>query len=374
MKTHNIYLVPGFFGFTKLGALNYFRKVDEMLKYHLEGSKDRFNIIECFTQPTGSITHRASRLMDQVMQSGGLEADYLHFIGHSTGGLDVRLLLTPNVQLAEHDAEEIILKRTASACFMSTPHFGTPLANFFTTLQGKHILQILAIMATTSGGRHGIFLAAKALSLTARLDDWMGRTDTFLDELSQKLLRRLSLDKDDPFFHFLTEIASDQGAVIQLTPEGMNLFNAAVTIDPKILSCSLITGVPHPNTRFIRECLSSPRLMFMGTLFSILQVLAGREHPHYPYPFPSQSRIAEIAKGFSFPVDGTTNDGIVPTLSQIYGDRVVPICGDHLDVVGQYPNADGDHYTDWLPSPSGFNRERFSDTWEQVAKIIKESV
>jgi len=46
---------------------------------------------------------RTEALRKQVIASGGLRASELYFIGHSTGGLDVRMLLTPDVKIARGD-------------------------------------------------------------------------------------------------------------------------------------------------------------------------------------------------------------------------------------------------------------------------------
>ncbi|MCA9523647.1 MAG: triacylglycerol lipase, partial [Myxococcales bacterium] len=133
MSSGSVYLVPGFFGFSELGGFNYFYRVAETLQRELRARGYRAQIVECTTLPTGSITARAERLLQHVIASGGLDGDEIHFVGHSTGGLDVRLLLTPGVVLRKSDEEERVGARTRSATMVATPHFGTPLAGFFTS-------------------------------------------------------------------------------------------------------------------------------------------------------------------------------------------------------------------------------------------------
>ena len=82
-------------------------------------------LIELDTRPTGSIRRRAINLVDAGTGTGGLEADSLHFVGHTTGGLDARLLLTPGVRLVADDREERIGELTQSVIHLSTPHFGS---------------------------------------------------------------------------------------------------------------------------------------------------------------------------------------------------------------------------------------------------------
>ena len=95
--TRIVYLVPGFFGFTAVGAVSYFHDVEQTLDRALRRRGVEARIVRCRTQPTASIPRRTDDLRKQVIRSGGLRAGELHFIGHSTGGLDVRMLLTPGV-------------------------------------------------------------------------------------------------------------------------------------------------------------------------------------------------------------------------------------------------------------------------------------
>jgi hypothetical protein len=76
--------------------------------------------------------------------------------------------------------------------------------------------------------------------------------------------------------------------------------------------------------------------------------------------------------GFSspLPITKTSSDGVVPCQSQAYGKILDVVLGDHLDVVGQFPNAGGDPHADWLPSGAGFDEARFRHVWSQVAQEI----
>src|SRR5512141_2081771 len=178
MAKRLVFLVPGFFGFTSVGAVSYFEDVERSLGRALRQRGFDARIVRCMTQPTASITRRADALRKQVLRSGGLKARELHFVGHSTGGLDVRMLLTPGVKIARGDSEERIARLTRTAISVATPHHGTPLANHFLTVQGQTLLLVLSALATSGRGRGTILAAAKALGLIARLDDWLGRTQT----------------------------------------------------------------------------------------------------------------------------------------------------------------------------------------------------
>jgi triacylglycerol lipase len=77
-------------------------------------------IVRCISQPTASIPRRADVLRRQVLRSGGLRAAELHFVGHSTDGLDVRMLLAPGVKIASGDSEERIARLTKTAICVTT--------------------------------------------------------------------------------------------------------------------------------------------------------------------------------------------------------------------------------------------------------------
>ncbi len=362
--------MPGFFGFTSLGAVSYFRDVERVLALGLERRGIAARIVRCPTQPTGSIPRRAERLRRHVVAQGGLEASELHFIGHSTGGLDLRLLLTPGVRISSGDSEERIASRTLSAITVTTPHYGTPLANFFTTTQGQSLLLLLSSLAISGQGRGAIYAAAQATSLIARLDDWLGRTESTLDQAAKNLLRGLTFSRRDPVWKYLESIASDQGAVLQLTPEASDLFNAAVTDRSGIDYGCVVAGLATPGPS-LRSVLG-PRRLALRALFRLLHGVTARPHPRYPYPQPTRATRRLLQRGLGFAATPRTNDGIVPTLSQLHG-RVLHVArADHLDVVGHYTLAPADA-GDWLPSGAGFTAAAFSSTWDKVATAIAQA-
>jgi len=364
-----VFLVPGFFGFTGSGALTYFRGVEAALEKALARRGIDARIVCCRTQPTASIRRRAERLIDAVRHAGGLEADALHFVGHSTGGLDARLLTTPGVRLRRDGAELEILERTRSVVTVSTPHYGTPIAGFFTTLPGRQLLEVLALLSASQGGRLGLMAAGQAAALAARLDDVLGRDETFLDILARSLLKQVSQEADAPLWTYLREIARDQGAVVQLTPESMDLFNAAVVDSPDIAYASLVTAAPPPPWRLLsRDLLSLVRGVLAGG-FTLMHTLASREHRHYRYPHPGDDVLEAFEPAVPFRLDARSNDGVVPVFSQVYGHVLDVLAGDHLDVVGQFQRPD-DPYSDWLPSGSHFDIERFEHAWGRVADHI----
>jgi hypothetical protein len=369
MAKRLVFLVPGFFGFTSVGAVSYFEDVERSLGLALRRRGIEARIVRCMTQPTASIPRRAGALRRQVIRSGGLGARELHFVGHSTGGLDVRMLLAPGVKIASGGSGERIAELTRTAISVSTPHHGTPLANHFISVQGQTLLLVLSALATSGQGRRAIYVAAQAVGLAAKLDDWMGRNGSLLDRLAVGLLRRIRVDRRGPVWKYLGDIAQDQGAVLQLTPEGIELFDAAVADRDGIRYGCVVTGVSKPREEFrIRELLD-PEYVALRALFRLLHALTAESHPRYPYPTPTKATQRELDRGLRFKVTPRISDGVVPTLSQLHGRLLHVALADHLDVVGHYTLAGGKS-GDWLPSGAGFTRKAFDATWDAVAAAI----
>jgi hypothetical protein len=104
----------------------------------------------------------------------------------------------------------------------------------------------------------------------------------------------------------------------------------------------------------------------MSFLFALLYQLTACEHRHYPFPDMTE----DISDKLPFALTRQTNDGIVPTMSQVSGALIDVVVGDHLDVVGQFRNAGGNPLGDWLPSGSEFDEARFTRVWDRIAEAI----
>lgn len=371
MSMTQIYLVPGFFGFTRLGAFNYFREVATSIKTELLGHGIDAQVIEVETIPTGSVRRRAEVLLDSVRQNGGHHAGNLHFIGHSTGGLDIRLMLTPGVKLRVGRLEAQIASRTRSAIGLATPHHGTHMASFFTSMNGRNLLLLLSLMATSGPGRYSIYSLARLLNQYARLDRLLGQREDILDSVAENLLAQIRPDHGDAVWAYLRSIAEDQGAMVQLTPEGMDLFNAAVPDRRGVDYVSFVTVSPPPKTRLRIPKLTSIYRTFTHLVYAICYQIAQKEHPRYPYTRPDAKTRRAVKKALDATLDTTANDGIVPTMSQFWGRLGGIYSADHMDVVGQFHHvADTGVYPTWMMSGSGFDEDRFRQVWRDVSEVI----
>ena len=366
-----VYLVPGFFGFTALGSLNYFQGVRQLLAERLAHYGMEVDLHEVETMPTGSIRTRAVRLLELIERTCPAGHSDIHLVGHSTGGLDARLLATPGVKLLPGVREAAVGERIRTVQTLSTPHFGTPLANFFSTLQGRNILYLLTMLATTVPGRYGIAAAAQLLAAVAWLDDFVGQRETFLDLLAERLLRELSVDRGHELWEFLHEVGQDQGAIIQLTPESIDLFNAAVTDRAGVRYVSHVSAAPPPLHSLRLSDFDSLYTPLAMLVYAVVHRVAAQQNRSYPYPSPSEKLRLELAERLPIRVGPDTNDGIVPAFSQLWGEIGHVAYGDHLDVVGQYRRVyNGRAYPGWLKSGAQFNDAAGYSLWDTIARVI----
>ena len=131
--------------------------------------------------------------------------------------------------------------------------------------------------------------------------------ETILDAVSRNLLQHLTARRDDPVFAFLRQVSVDQAAIVQITPECMDIFNAAVVMHPKVTYGCVVTGAPAPPSSLALrpESLTSPERVALGGLFmgvwflatSVGNFISGRVSGLYEaMPLPSLfGTIAAIA-------------------------------------------------------------------------------
>ena len=90
MSAQHLVLVPGFFGFVNFGELVYFAHVREILEAEFRRQRADVRVHRVRTHPVASLRKRAQDLRDVL---AGLPDDGpVHIVGHSTGGLDARLV------------------------------------------------------------------------------------------------------------------------------------------------------------------------------------------------------------------------------------------------------------------------------------------
>jgi triacylglycerol lipase len=373
MSRHHLVLVPGFFGFGSLGELTYFVGVREALERAFARASLDVHVVEVATLPTASIRHRAARVHETLAQVATLDDGPIHIVGHSTGGLDARLAIAPTSSLpstkkfTEHE-------RLRTLVTISTPHFGTPLASVFGSAAGYPLLR-LASALVTSVLKHGHLPLGFGLRLggwIVQADDRIGFKRTLADDFFGRVIADFSPERRAELIAFIEGIANDQSLIFQLTPAGCDLLNASNADPSNLRYGSVVCAARPPTLSSLLAFKHDPYTQAMHALFSGLYSIAGFDRPdRAPAPVLEQRLVLERAFG-AFPAP-SWSDGIVPTLSQIWGEVIHATRADHLDVVGHYGSANPTNpTTDWLPTRSGFDDEAFDALWSAVARFVTE--
>jgi triacylglycerol lipase len=383
---HHLYFSPGMFGFGRLASYDYFAHLEGALLRELrERGHDAVTWVVDVT-PTASIRRRAARLAELVASTSSGKDGPVHLVGHSTGGVDVRLLASPGVSLPCDDAALAWLPRLASVTTLSTPHYGTPLAAFFTTVSGQRMLYAVSVLTYIGLSLGTPPLAAASLLVVAarRIDHALGLDIRVLDRATDRLLRVLDDARSREVHSYLGGIGEDQGSMVQLMPEAMDLFQASVRDRPGVrYQCTVSMARPPSPLTWVSQ-LASPWGTVSTTLFTVLREITARVDERYPCAAPHATSEVEatLASAFGRAPDVRANDGVVPLRSQLHGRVVWAGYADHLDVLGHFDGAkdgrvarardaagaEAAPHVDWLRSGAGFDETRFAAMTRAIAE------
>jgi hypothetical protein len=341
--THHVFLIPGFFGFVNFGRLVYFGHVREYLEDAFARERLRVEIHGVRPGPTSSLSKRAAELLRTIHESAPADAP-LHLVGHSTGGLDARLLMSPNLSLATQLDIAAVTSRVQSVVAVASPHRGTPLAAYFSSLLGQQLLRLLSLATITvlRRGRLPVAVFTRAARILGRIA--VERTSppvALLDHLEKELVGNLKPDQEDLVDSFVENIHGDQDLMPQLTPAAMDLFQATTADRPGVRYGCVTARATPPSLRARFKIGVHPWDQAQYALYSWLY-----------------RRVGE-------------GDGIVPLASQYHGDVLYEARADHLDVLGHFEDASATPpHVDWINSGSGFDPKHFEALWIQVAKFV----
>jgi len=372
-RTSHIYLIPGFLGFANLGRITYFGHVRRLLAARLAaaGVDARIHLVR--TSPTASLPRRAARIAETIAATATARDDSgpLHLIGHSSGGLDARLFMAPGVTLPTSAEVERAAARVRSVVTIATPHHGTPLASFFTTLRGQQLLQLLSLL-TIYMLHFGHLPLAGLLwmgSRFVRLADLVASSE-LIDEIFVRLLEDFSVARRRSVRAMLRDVVHDQALMLQLTPEAMEVFNAAVLPRRDVRYGAVVAEAVHPSLCSTIGVGIDPAAQVTHALYGVLYRLAAATPRHLSPRFaPELARALRHTYGTA--PSAAANDGIVPTRSQAWGHVLHAAIADHLDVLGHFRDASHDPpHVDWLVTGSGFDRARFEALWGDVTHFL----
>lgn len=371
MRTVQVILVPGFFGFGRLGDISYFAGVRAALQSALGQRGIDVQLREVLTPPTASIRQRAARVLEALVEAAQGEGD-IHLVGHSTGGLDVRLAIAETAALPTKAMFENY-ERIRSVVSVACPHYGTRTATYFTRPWGRVLFRWVAryLAFLLERGRLPLKILLRVGYFVVRLRDPFKKRRSTFDELYERLLNDLNDDRRRELVQFLRQIADEQALLFQLTPAGCDLLNAC-TLDPPLAYGSVITCAARPRFRTWLRSIMNLYAQIMYPVFWFLH-RTSREKDESLRLHHSAVQLASVDAGLGRSATGQDSDGVVPSLSQVWG-RVLHVAqADHLDVVGQYGAPGDEGGGDWLPSASGFDRPAFEALWGAVADFIAQA-
>lgn len=361
---HHVYLIPGLFGFDRLAGYEYFGHFREELQRQFLSRGQRVVVHVVATPPTSSIRYRARSLAKAVAKASPDVNTRIHLVGHSTGGVDARLVLSPGSELDLSESERRWLPRVASVVTVNTPHHGTPLATYFTTISGGRVLYLISLLTvlSLSLGEPSLVLFSRLLSGIGSIDKLLGEDTRLFRRVTDAMLKYVDRESRGVLVEYLNLLRADQGALIQTTPEAMDLFNAAIIDNPTVRYGSTVSSAKPLSLRRLGPRLLSPYTAISAALYRAIFRITGEAHSFYRYADVSHAHRRQIEEAIGMPLDETTNDGVVPALSMAYDELLWCGAGDHLDVIGHFrdklkPSA----HMDWMTSDSNYDRTQFRE-------------
>jgi triacylglycerol lipase len=362
-----VYLAPGMFGFARLASFDYFEHVVRAVEERFRSRDREVDVHVVEVHPTASVRRRAATLARMVHATAGADGGAIHLVGHSTGGLDARLVASPAVHLgvAPSAAPVLWADRLCSVTTVNTPHYGTPLASFFATVSGQRLLYAVSALTVTA-----LKLGAPPLAATSALVAAFGRVQLgvleleLVDRTVESVVRVLDDASSRELRAWLKLLRDDQGGIVQLMPEAMDLFQAGVENRPGVRYQSVATFAPGRAVTAWLSTLRSPWSALSATIFAALHQITARQSERYPCAPPDGSAQQRVRALLGEDPPEGASDGIVPLSSQVWGELIWVGRADHLDIVGHFPGPHG--HTDWLSSGSGFTRVRFDVAMDRI--------
>lgn len=370
-RTAQVFLVPGFFGFQTIAGLPYFTGVKQLLRDQLAELGVPVRVHALDTLPTASIESRARHLGVRIAEMVPDDGSAIHLVGHSTGGLDARVLLSPSA-LPEL---EPLRARVRSLTTVSTPHFGTPLADYLVRVEGQKLLRLFGLLSV-----HSLRLAGRPVATTlslgrlvSRIDELITLRESALDRVYALLADPLSSERLRPIEEFFSAVRSDQSLLRQLSPQAMGGFDQRVRSNPRVRYASVLTRARPPRLRGTVEIGFNPVAQVSHAIYQGLYRLSATQDPAtFAKPKPAQ-RAALLATYGKVP-DTQANDGLVPTRSQIHAAVIHVARADHHDVIGYFDDREHDPpHLDWVATGCGFRRSDFERLWFDVARFMADT-
>lgn len=369
MVPARLYMAPGMFGFASLAAYDYFGHVAAALRSRFDGHGERLEVRVCEVHPTASVRRRAAKLAQMIAHTAGTDDGPIHLLGHSTGGLDARLVASPTVHIDAHADRQLgWIRRLRSVSTMSTPHYGTPLATFFATAKGQRMLYAVSALTVTALklGAPPLAAASALVAALGRSGEPIGVELALVERITNSVASLLDDAADHNLRDWLRQVRDDQGGVVQLMPEAMDLFQAGVENRSGVHYQCVASYAPPSGARDWLATARTPWAALSAAIFHLMYRVTAEQDARYPCA-AADGRAEEILyRTIGAPPEPGANDGVVPLRSQLWGEVAWIGKADHLDVVGHFPGPAG--HNDWLTSGAHFDRVRFDTVMDRVAE------
>ena len=423
---YHVVLIPGFGGFDALGQVEYYAHVTSLFDAWKRGRPKRARpvVLHYFDNfPTAAVVTRAARLRSYLAKriargeiSGG---DEVTLVGHSTGGLDIRQLISDLHGPADGPLHvdgglpvpvRTILRHVRRVVFLSVPHWGTNIADWVRShpvwrqalvaelqaaVAGSQIYlldRVEAQIAGCSASLTGAQLLLAAQDALTEANAGFGRRSPLRTADAQEAASELAL--------YLRHMASDFHAIDDLSsqppysgPKSPAQFSVRhrkeelrrfrkievlsyATVGPRLFG--FVPDQPAPVWDLANPC-TFREIIFDGTpgpRTDVAYRLCYRACAGGPLRQPALSGPVSwrLIGSPEVPIELWDNDGIVNTASMLWPnvENALVDC-DHLDIIGHYkltkanPGV-GRRYQsyDALESGSGFTREKFKKVWTEI--------
>jgi len=424
----HIVLIPGFGGFDALGQVEYYAGVTQLFQHwkHTSHPQPPVALHYFDNLPTAAVATRAHRLcvyLAKRMARGEiLDTDKIVLVGHSTGGLDIRRLISDlhnaKNRKVHADGESAVPASAILNCidrvvFLSVPHWGTNIADWAHSHSVLRKTAVTDLRAVIAGSQLCLLdkiesgIAAESASLTGAdlilalrdaLTEANGRlagSDPTRIAAAEEAASELEL--------YFRQMATDFRAIDDLTsqPNGDKVSPAHFDNRARIAELSLWkrlkiqtlsyptvggrpflfptdAGCPAPTLDlrdpFAYADIATGSGLSAGTDFSYrlcYRACAGG-------PFRRPKLAGEIARILEpappEPLELWDNDGIVNTLSMLWPGENTLVLADHLDIVGHYRLRRAPHNSslrtyrsyDSLKSVPLFTDKVFKEIWTEI--------
>jgi hypothetical protein len=361
-----VLLIPGFFGFTSTGDFAYFRHARDLLAEvgPPAGLDGEIRIVR--TDPAASLRKRAARVAEAIRDLLDGPGAEVSLVGHSSGGLDARLAVSPEVSLPTDVEVERCARAVRAVVTVATPHHGTPVARFFNNLLGQQILKLLSIctMYTLRAGRLPLGVVLRLVKIIRSPG---ANPQGVVNQIFSDLLADFSVERRRAIEDFFRSIRGEQDLVAQITPAATDLFNASTQDRAGVRYGCVVTRARPPGLRSAVKVGLGVYAQATHAVYVALHRIAGRK-PEERAHLMTPAQGALLREAFAHVVDRRASDGIVPTSSQLWGEVIAGVWADHLDVIGHFdhPTHVPPHF-DWLASGTGFTRPQFVRLWTKIA-------